>query len=206
MNKTPNGDEKNDLCRTKTPQIPNENLPALANVRQRRTLQSARRRRLRSSVALRNVMKESTDIHMKRQQNPRSNSNVTVRHPMTTDDRWRRTLHKRRRQRVLQLKLDGNVLSKPEKSVKLITDHTYNEIKQPIFPNNRITTTNAHPSAAGGVLERAMQFNGALRDRVFSWYRGANHTNREAASEQTATQTISRPDNGEGDQKVNDRI
>jgi hypothetical protein len=99
------------------------------------------------------------------------------------------------------MKLDGNVFHQQQKPIRPISDHTYNEIKQPILPNNRIHTN----GAAGGVLERAMQFNGALRDRVFSWYRGANHTGREPSQEQnTSPQVLSRSENGESDQKVND--
>lgn len=123
---------------------------------------------------------------------------------MTTDDRWRRTLHKRRRQRAVQMKLDGNVLSQPKKSIKSMPDHTYNEIKQPLL--NSHLATNVHHGAAGGVLERAMQFNGALRDRVFSWYRGANHAGRESAPEQATPQVFSTSENGESDQKVKHEV
>jgi hypothetical protein len=84
-----------------------------------------------------------------------------------------------------------------------VSDHTYNEIKQPLLPNNQIQTN----GQAGGVLERAMQFNGALRDRVFSWYRGANHNGRETIQEQTTpTQVLSTSENGESDQKVSDDV
>ena len=122
---------------------------------------------------------------------------------MTTDDRWRRTLHKRRRQRALQMKLDGNGLYQQKKPVRPVSDHTYNEIKQPLLPNNQMQMN----GQAGGVLERAMQFNGALRDRVFSWYRGANHNGREQIQEQsTPTQILSTSENGESDQKVSDEI
>jgi hypothetical protein len=104
------------------------------------------------------------------------------------------------------MKLDGNVLNQPKKPSRPISDHTYNEIKQPFLPNNQIQT-NGHNGPAGGVLERAMQFNGALRDRVFSWYRGANHTGREPVQEQTtSTQVLSTSENGESDQKVSDEI
>lgn len=159
-----------------------EPIPSFLSTRQRRALQSARRRRLRGSVALRNPPTV-------RQQTQRSNGNVTVRHPMVTDDRWRRTLHKRRRQRALQMKLDGNVLHQSKKSTRPISDHTYNEIRQPIGSSR--VHGNGQNGQIGGVLERAMQFNGALRDRVFSWYKGANQTTREYMSE-----------NGESDRKV----
>lgn len=136
------------------------------------------------------------------QQQQRSNVNVTVRHPMVTDDRWRRTLHKRRRQRALQMKLDGNILSQQTKSMRRKSDHTYNEINQPIVSNNR-THTNGHNGAAGGVLERAMQFNGALRDRVFSWYRGANQIGREQIQEKNTPHVFSTSENGGSEPKVN---
>lgn len=83
---------------------------------------------------------------------------------MVTDDRWRRTLRKRRRQRVLQLRLDGNVPTQKQNYHRPIYDHTYNEIKVRPSPTNLGAT-------GGAVLERAVQFNGALRDRVFSWQR-----------------------------------
>jgi hypothetical protein len=204
---TPNCGDKSDQCRTKTPLATTENLPSLVSARQRRTLQSARRRRLRANVVLRNGTRGPTNPSINRQQNSRSNSNVIVRHPMTTDDRWRRTLHKRRRQRALQMKLDGNVLHQPKKPSRPISDHTYNEIKQPLLPTNNQIQTNGHNGAAGGgVLERAMQFNGALRDRVFSWYRGASHGGREPPPlpSQTTPQVFSTSENGESDQKVND--
>jgi len=210
---TPSCDDKSDLYRTKIPLATAENIPSFVNTRQRRALHGARRRRLRGSVALRSSMglrsqsrgstNNNTNRQQQQQQQQRSNANVTVRHPMVTDDRWRRTLHKRRRQRALQMKLDGNVLHQQMKSRRPISDHTYNEIKQPILSNNRISA-NLHNGAAGGVLERAMQFNGALRDRVFSWYRGANHTGREQSQEQTTPQVFSTSENGESDQKVND--
>jgi hypothetical protein len=202
---TPSCDDKSDLYRTKMPLTTTENIPSFVNTRQRRALHSARRRRLRGSVALRSHSRGSTHNNTNRpqqQQQQRSNVNVTVRHPMVTDDRWRRTLHKRRRQRALQMKLDGNILHPDIKSMRRISDHTYNEIKQPYILNNRIST-NGSNGAAGGVLERAMQFNGALRDRVFSWYRGANHTGREQSQEQTTPQVFSTSENGESDQKVN---
>jgi hypothetical protein len=207
-----NGGHKNDLCRIKTPLATTENLPSFAIARQRRALQSARRRRLRGSAASRgsiglrnNARGSTTTSNTNRQQDPSSNPNVTVRHPMTTDDRWRRTLHKRRRQRALQMKLDGNMLNQGRKSTRPISDHTYNEIKQPLLPNNQMQM-NGHNGSAGGVLERAMQFNGALRDRVFSWYRGANHSGREPVQEQTTLQVLSTSENGESDQKVSDEI
>ncbi len=199
----PSCSDKTDLYRTKMSITTAENLPSLINTRQRRALHSIRRRRLRGSVAVRGSTKGSIRNHntTNRAQHQRSNLNITVRHPMVTDDRWRRTLRKRRRQRAVQMKLDGNVLHQRMKSTRSICDHTYNEIKQPILSNNPIHT-NGHNGAAGGVLERAIQFNGALRDRVFSWYRGANHNDPE---QQTAPpQIFSTSENGESDQKVND--
>jgi hypothetical protein len=202
----PSCNDKSDLYRTKMPVTTAENLPSFINARQRRTLHSARRRRLRGSVALRGSTRGSTSGNTSRQQqHQRSNLNVTVRHPMVTDDRWRRTLRKRRRQRAVQMKLDGNVLSQHTRSMRPISDHTYNEIKQPISLHNR-SRTNGHNGAAGGVLERAMQFNGALRDRVFSWYRGANQNGREEQQpqqQQITPQVFSTSENGESDQKVN---
>jgi hypothetical protein len=208
---TPNCGDKSDLYRTKMPVTTTENMPSFVNARQRRALHSTRRRRLRGSIALRSSTRGSISNHTIRQLPPRSNANMAVRHPMVTDDRWRRTLRKRRRQRVVQMKLDGNVLHQQTRSIRPISDHTYNEIKQPILLNNRIRS-NAHHGAAGGVLERAMQFNGALRDRVFSWYRGANYNGREPQQEQqqqqqqqqqTPSQVFSTSENGESDQKVN---
>ena len=179
-----------------------ENPPSTTNARQRRALQSIRRRRLRGSVALRSATRLSSNhnVHHHQQQS-RSNATTTVRHPMMTGDRWRRTLRKRRRQRVVQMKLDGNDLHQQTKSVRPTSDHTYNEIKQPILP------TNGHNgAAAGSVLERAMQFNGALRDRVFSWYRGANNNDRveqqQQQQQETLSQVVSTSENGESDQKV----
>jgi hypothetical protein len=209
---TPSCGDKSDLYRTKIPLTTTENVPSSVNARSRRALHNARRRRLRGSVALRSSLglrcnsrasMNNNNTNRQQQQQQCSNANIAVRHPMMTDDRWRRTLHKRRRQRALQMKLDGNVLHQQMKSRRPISDHTYNEIKQPILSNNRISA-NLHNGAAGGVLERAMQFNGALRDRVFSWYRGANHTGREQSQEQTTPQVFSTSENGESDQKVND--
>ncbi|CAF1312017.1 unnamed protein product [Adineta steineri] len=211
-----NGD-KGDQYRTKISATTVENRPSSMNTRQRRTLHSIRRRRLRGSIAVRGSIRGLTNLSTNRQQQPqqqqqqqqRSNLNITVRHPMITNDRWRRTLRKRRRQRVIQMKLDGNVSHPRMKSVRPVSDHTYNEIKQPILSNNLIRT-NGHNGAAGGVLERAMQFNGALRDRVFSWYRGANHNDREQQQQQqpqpdqqqiVEPQAFSTSDNGESDQK-----
>jgi hypothetical protein len=208
----PSCGDKSDLYRTKMPVTTAENIPSFVNARQRRALHSTRRRRLRGSIALRGSIKGSTNNHTTRQQQQqqqqRSNSNIAVRHPMIADDRWRRTLRKRRRQRAVQMKLDGNVLHQQTRSIRPISDHTYNEIKQPILLNHRIRS-NAHNGAAGGVLERAMQFNGALRDRVFSWYRGANQNGREQQSQSqqqptTPSQVFSTSENGESDQKVNE--
>ena len=196
----PSCGDKSDLYRTKMSITTAENLPSLINARQRRALHSIRRRRLRGSVALRGSTRGPTNSNTNRPQHQRSNLSVTVRHPMVTDDRWRRTLRKRRRQRAVQMKLDGNVLHQRIKSIRPISDHTYNEIKQPILLNNPIHT-NGHNGAAGGVLERAIQFNGALRDRVFSWYRGANHNDREQ-QQTTPPQVFSTSENGESDQKV----
>ncbi|CAF5136580.1 unnamed protein product, partial [Rotaria magnacalcarata] len=188
VNMAPNCGDKSALYRTKMSINPPENIPSFLNARQRRLLHGTRRRRLRGSVALRGSIgsrsnargpvSNNHNLNANRQQNPRSNSTTAVRHPMVLDDRWRRTLRKRRRQRAVQMKLDGNQLNQPMRSARPLSDHTYNEIKQPISLNNRINTNIHHPSA-GGVLERAMQFNGALRDRVFSWYRGANHNGRD---------------------------
>ena len=191
----PSCDDKTDLYRTKMPTTTAENVPSFANVRQRRTLHTARRRRLRGSIALRGSSRGSSTNHTNR-----PNMNVTVRHPMVTDDRWRRTLRKRRRQRAVQMKLDGNVTHRQTTSRRPTSDHTYNEIKQPILSNNRIRTNGHNGTGGGGVLERAMQFNGALRDRVFSWYRGTNHNDRD---QQPASQVFPISENGEADQKVN---
>jgi hypothetical protein len=202
---TPNCGDKSDLYRRKMPITTTtaDNPPSSINARQRRVLHSTRRRRLRGSVTLRSNTRGTTNNNTNRQQQQRSNSNIAVRHPMVTDDRWRRTLHKRRRQRALQMKLDGNVLHQQMKSIRPISDHTYNEIKQPIISNDRVRTNN-HNGSAGGVLERAMQFNGALRDRVFSWYRGANHNGREQSQPQISpSQVCSTSENGESEQKVN---
>ena len=191
----PSCSDKSDSHRTKLPNT-TENLPPVVNARQRRTLHSIRRRRLRGSVALRGSTRGSTSASVNRPQSTRPASNASVRHPMVTDDRWRRTLRKRRRQRVLQMKLDGNVLSGQTGSNRPIPEHTYNEIRQP--------SSRSRPSppqgAAGGVLERAMQFNGALRDRVFSWYRGGNQSGREQQS--ASPKVLSTSDNEESDQKV----
>ncbi|CAF2802009.1 unnamed protein product [Rotaria sp. Silwood2] len=211
VNMAPSCDDKSDLYRTKMSINTTENIPSFLNARQRRLLHGTRRRRLRGSlafrgsIALRSSTRGSINHNTNRQQYSRSNSNIIVRHPMVTDDRWRRTLRKRRRQRAVQMKLDGNILHQQMKSTRPISDHTYNEIKQPILANNRMRT-NGHNGSAGGVLERAMQFNGALRDRVFSWYRGANHNNREQQQQQQQEQETTPPngstsDNGESDQK-----
>ena len=202
----PNCDDKKDLYRTKMSIAKTEHIPSFVNARQRRLLHSTRRRRLRGSVALRSSInlrsgtKGTTNTHVNRQNYQRSNLNVTVHHPMVTDDRWRRTLRKRRRQRAVQLKLDGNVLYRQKKSIRPTTEHTYNEIKQPISSNIRIRNSNHNGTT--GVIERAMQFNGALRDRVFSWYRGMNRNERDQQQE-IIPQVFSTSGNIESDQKVN---
>ena len=194
---TPNAGDKSGLYRTK--------LPPTATPRPRRTIHSIRRRRLRGSIALRGSIRGSTTpataAAAGRGQNSRPSSNVSVRHPMINDDRWRRTIRKRRRQRVLQMKLDGNVLPKKQmKSNRTTSDHMYNEIRQ---PSNRMRTS---PTNTTGVLERAMQFNGALRDRVFSWYRGANPNGREELQQQPqqgqTNKVVSTSENEESDAKV----
>ncbi|CAF1034210.1 unnamed protein product [Adineta ricciae] len=196
-------DKNNHTDRTKASTTTAENLPSVTNARQWRALHSIRRRRLRGSVALRSATRLSSNHNVHRQQQSRSNANTTVLHPMMTDDRWRRTLRKRRRQRVVQMKLDGNDLHQQTKSVQPTSDHTYNEIKQPILPTSAIQANGHNGAAAGSVLERAMQFNGALRDRVFSWYRGASNNDRVQQEHQQATpsQIVSTSENGESDQK-----
>jgi hypothetical protein len=200
INLTPNSEDKSDLYRTKL-SIPSEipvtttldKLPPVTNARQRRTLHSIRRRRLRGSMTLRSSIRGSNSVTPQRSQSSRPTSNMSVRHPMVTDDRWRRTLRKRRRQRVLQMKLDGNIVSR---SLRPISDHTYNEIR----PGNHRTRAMHQTSPVGGVLERAMQFNGALRDRVFSWYRGANPHARQQQS--TTLKMLSNSENEQSDDKV----
>ncbi|CAF1033852.1 unnamed protein product [Adineta ricciae] len=196
-------DKNNHTDQTKASMTTAENLPSATNARQRRALHSIRRRRLRGSVALRSATRLSSNHNVHRQQQSRSNANTTVLHPMMTDDRWRRTLRKRRRQRVVQMKLDGNDLHQQTKSVRPTSDHTYNEIKQPILPANAIQTNGHNGAVAGSVLERAMQFNGALRDRVFSWYRGASNNDRVQQEHQqvASLQVVSTSENGESDQK-----
>ena len=202
----PNYDDKKDLYRTKMSIAKTDHIPSFVNARQRRLLHGTRRRRLRGSIALRNSInsrsgtKGITNTHTNRQNYQRSNLNVTVRHPMVTDDRWRRTLRKRRRQRAVQLKLDGNVLYRQKKSIRPTCEHTYNEIKQPISLNNRILNSNHNGTI--GVIERAMQFNGALRDRVFSWYRGTNR-NESNQRQEITPQVFSTSENIELDLKVN---
>lgn len=192
---TPNCDDKSELYRTKMSIPTADNIPSFLNARQRRLLHSTRRRRLRGSLAFRSSIglrgstrgSNTNNNNINRPQYPRSNSNIAVRHPMITDDRWRRTIRKRRRQRVVQMKLDGNASYQASKSTKHLSDHTYNEIKQPVLLNTRLRT-NIQNAATGGVIERAMHFNGALRDRVFSWYRGANHNSRETQQPQSRQQ------------------
>lgn len=208
-----------------------ENIPSFINARHRRLLHGTRRRRLRGSLAARssigvrststkgsvNHNNNATNTNnnninrQQQQQHIRWNSNIPVRHPMISDDRWRRTLRKRRRQRAIQMKLDGNQLSQQAKSSRPRSEHTYNEIKQSIPLNNEVNA-NIHNASAGGVLERAVQFNGALRDRVFSWYRGANNNGRDQSQPQesqpqprrdeTIQQVFSTSENGESEQKV----
>ena len=203
----PNCGDKSDLYRTKLSLFGTENLPSVATARQRRSIHSVRRRRLRGSVALRGSARVSSNANTARSQHQGPSATVNVRHPMVSDDRWRRTLRKRRRQRVVQMKLDGNVLTQQTRPIRPLSDHTYNEIKQTNLTNSRVPPT-ANGAAAGGVLERAMQFNGALRDRVFSWYRGANYATRDSVppsqppTSPITPQVCSTSENADVEQKV----
>ncbi|CAF0789782.1 unnamed protein product [Didymodactylos carnosus] len=102
------------------------------------------------------------------------NTTCSVINPSQSTLQPRSGQSKRQTNRIRHMK-NNNYTEDNTENLERDVDHTYNEIKHPAIQNlddpNPISSTNMNNRSLG-VLGRAMQFNGALRDRVFSWYRG----------------------------------
>jgi hypothetical protein len=152
----PSYSDKSDLYRTKMSTTIKQMYPAFTNTRQRRTLHRTRRR---SSLVFRNSTRGSANSNsMRRQQQQQQRFNVN-----TTDDRSRRTLHKK-----------GPI--KSDRYVRGVSNQIYNEIEQPISFNHQSNVEKSY------ISEHTIQFNETSQDQVFPWYEN-NHEQVLSTSE-----------------------
>ncbi|CAF0841178.1 unnamed protein product, partial [Didymodactylos carnosus] len=109
---------------------------------------------------------------------------------------------KRRAQRMCQMK--SNQSQDNTETLDLDVDHTYNEIKHFAIQNFDDSRPSSNMNSRSlGVLGRAMQFNGALRDRVFSWYRSIGNEDEQTEIDNNSKEnTISQQTNTNENQSL----